>query len=76
MYNKEKKKQYAKKYYEKNKEKIYEQQKEWRKNNKEKLSQYSSKYRKIRIERMRQEGILNPWGVVMRGSKPKYMKEN
>lgn len=68
-------KRYQKKYYEENKNKIYEQHTEWRKNNREKLVKCAVDSRKRRIERLREEGVLNPWGVVMRGSKPRYKKE-
>lgn len=69
-------KEYQKKYFQENKEDIYEKQKEWRKNNKEKWIKAIGDSRRRRIERMREEGITNPWGVLMRGSKPKYRKED
>ena len=71
MYNKK----YQKEYYEKNKDKIYEKHTEWRKNNRDKLVKSAVESRKRRIERLKEEGVLNPWGVVMRGSKPRYEKE-
>lgn len=74
--NDDKIKKYNKQYYKKNKEKILEKQKEWKNNNKEKLVMYATKSRNKRIERLKEEGVINPWGVVMRGSKPKYKKES
>ncbi len=68
-------KQYHKKYYQEHKEEIYEQQKEWRKNNKDKVLKSIAESRKRRIERLKADGVTNPWGVVIRGSKPKYRKE-
>ncbi len=73
--NYDKLKRYQKKYYERNKDKIYEQHTEWRANNREKLVKCAVDSRKRRIERLKEEGVLNPWGVVMRGSKPRYKKE-
>lgn len=69
-------KQYHKKYYQEHKEEIYEQQKEWRKNNKDKVLKSIAESRKRRIERLKADGVTNPWGVVIRGSKPKYRKDD
>lgn len=74
--NYDRQKKYNQQYYAKNKDKIYEKQKEWRANNREKLVQSAIKSRKKRIEDLKEKGVLNPWGVVMRGSKPKYKKES
>lgn len=74
--HKEQVKEYQKKYFQENKEDVYEKQKEWRNNNKDKWIKAIGDSRKRRIERMREEGITNPWGVLMRGSKPKYRKED
>ena len=77
MYNKnlDKIKIYRQKYFQENKEQIYAKQKEWRNKNKDKWLKSISDSRKRRIEKLKEEGVLNPWGVVIRGSKPKYKKE-
>ena len=67
--------EHQKKYYEENKEKIYAKQQEWRTNNRDKCTKYAHDGRHKRIEKLKQKGVINPWGVVMRGSKPKYEKE-
>ena len=66
---------YHKKYFQENKEKVYEKQREWRKNNKEKWIKSLSDSRKRRVEKLKEEGVTNPWGVVINGSKPKYRKD-
>ena len=68
-------KAYHKKYFQENKEKVYEKQREWRKNNKEKWIKSLSDSRKRRVEKLKEEGIINPWAVVTKGSKPRYRKE-
>lgn len=73
--NIDKLKKYQKKYFQENKEQIYEKQKEWRSNNKEKWIKSLADSRKRRIERLKEEGVTNPWAVVTKGSKPKYKKE-
>lgn len=74
--NLDKLKQYHKKYYQEHKEEIHAKQKEWRDKNKEKWIKSLCDSRKRRIERLKADGVTNPWGVVMRGSKPKYRKED
>ena len=74
--NSDRVKAYQRKYFKENKEEVYAKQKEWRSENKDKWLKSLSDSRKRRIERMREEGITNPWGVIMRGSKPKYRKED
>lgn len=70
--NYDKFKEYQKNYYKKNKEKIVEKQKEWRGNNKDKWIQALSNCRRRRVEKLREEGVTNAWGVVIKGAKPKY----
>lgn len=64
---------YAKEYYEKNKEHIYEQQKEYRKANSKKVSKLAGDSRKRRVERLKEQGCINPWYVVTKGGKPKFI---
>lgn len=73
--NTEKLKVYQRKYFQENKEKIYEKQREWRKNNKEKWIKSLSDSRKKRVEKLKEDGVMNPWAVVTKGSKPRYRKE-
>lgn len=63
---------YAKEYYEKNKEQIYEQQQGYRKANSKKVSKLSADSRKRRVERLREQGCINPWYVVLKGAEPKF----
>lgn len=68
-------KEYHKKYFKENKEKIYEKQREWRESNNDRVVKSICNSRKRRIEKLKEEGVTNPWGVVMRGSKPVYKEE-
>lgn len=68
--------EYRKENYKKNKEKIYESQTKYRHNNSKKVAQMVSVCRKRRVERLRAEGIINPWAVISGKSKPKYRKED
>ena len=74
--NPEKKKEYAHKYYEKNKDKWKERQEngENMKRFKEKHDwvKYCSEARKRRVEKLRSEGCINAWSVVMGKARPKY----
>lgn len=87
--NKDKFKQYRKKYVEDHKEEIKEKQKKYYENHKERIRQAQKEYllrnkgrfnknyaesRKRRIERLRNEGITNPWSVVMNKAEPKYQQ--
>ena len=73
--NADKIKEYQQKYFKENKDEIYAKQKEWRKNNKNKWIKSIGDCRKRRVERLKEEGVTNPWSVVVKGAKPKYRKE-
>ena len=73
--NSEKIKEYNKDYFQKNKEKMYKKQKEWRNKNKDKWIKCICDSRRKRIERLKEEGVINPWSVVTKGAKPRYKKE-
>lgn len=87
--NKDKAKEYSKKYREKHKEEIKQRTKEWRQNHKENWNEKMREYRKThntttlvlnskkrRVEKMRAEGITNPWYVINRGAEPKYKEDD
>lgn len=86
--NKDKVKEYNKRYYHKNKLEIDKAKKEWRENNAEKVKEYNrkshqkftethnwakycDKRRKARAERLRAQGVKNPWSVI-NGKEAKY----
>ena len=72
--NRENIKEKRKKYYEDNKEKIHMQQKEYLNKNKGRFNKNYAVSRKRIIERLRKEGITNPWSVVMNKAEPKYQR--
>ena len=74
-YNKiflEKNPDYKKEYYQKNKERIYELQTKYRKKNSKKISEQCHQSRKRRVERLKAEGCINAWSVVVHQKEPKY----
>lgn len=68
--------EWQKEYYEKNKEKIYESNKKWREKNKDKFAKLCNDSRKRRVEKMKADGIINPWGVINKGEEPRYASNN
>lgn len=70
--NKDKIKKYNKQYLLENWDKIYAKQREWQANNKEKFTNACQQSRRRRVERLRSEGVLNPWAVVLYGKEPRY----
>ncbi len=66
--------EYKKEYYENNKEKAYTYVKKYKDKNKSYWLEKQSGYRQNRINKMREQGITNPWSV-LKGGKPKY-KDN
>ena len=73
--NKEQIKQTTHNLYEKNKEHHYEKMSEWRKNNKKHFCELVMKSKRRKVEKLRDQGIKNPWEVVNYGKEPRYIKE-
>lgn len=71
----EKQKEYGKKYYQNNKEKLKEYHKRWRSNNRERWNELSSKYRDNKAAELIAQGIVNPFSVINKKSKPKYKEQ-
>lgn len=71
----EKRKEYAKKYYQEHKEYYKEKQKEWRIKNKHRWKELCAENRKKRVARLRGQGVINPYAVIRKKAEPKY-KEN
>lgn len=65
-------KQYRKKYYQDHKEYFKEKQKEWVKNNPERCKELNKKSRNKRADQLIQEGVINPYSVIVYGYEPKY----
>ena len=63
------------KYYLEHKEEAYKNCEKWRNNNKEKFANSVSNSRKKRAERLREQGCINPWNVIVNGVKPKYKEQ-
>lgn len=68
-------KQYRKKYYQDHKEYFKEKTNEWRKNNPERKKELVKYHRNKRAAQLIQEGVLNPWSVIVHGYEPKYERE-
>lgn len=64
---------YKKELYQKNKDKIYQQQTEYRKKHKQRFTELCIASRRRRAERLRAEGITNPYAVI-NGYQPKYKR--
>lgn len=67
---------WKKEYYQKNKEKLDNKNKNWQKNNKKRFTELCNQSRKRRVERLREEGVKNPWAVVNKGAEPRYENNN
>lgn len=70
--NPEKAKEISHKYWVENKERLYQQQREYQKANKERFVELCNNSRRRRVEKLRAEGVTNAWAVVTKGDKPKY----
>lgn len=64
--------EYAREYYQKNKEEIYVKQREYQKKNKERFSELCQNSRRRRVSRLREQGVKNAWAVVTKGEEPRY----
>ena len=73
---------YQREYYQKHKIELNEKYKESRKKSNERFrlktnwSKYCYQKKKERIERLKAEGVTNPWSVVNNGADPKYGGNN
>lgn len=70
--NPEKCREYQKKYYKEHKDDVYGYQKKWISKNRKKFSDLCHESRKRRVERLKAEGVINPWAVVTLGKEPVY----
>lgn len=72
--HKEKCIEYRRKYYQEHKEQYRECcRKSYQKfKNKVNWSKYCGECRKRRVEKLREQGVKNPWSVVVKGAEPKY----
>lgn len=74
----ESQKKYLRKYYQKNKDKFKEYNSKHYQTSKEQRKKYIAKqneWRHKKVEKMREQGIINPWSV-MSGAEPKYSEGN
>ena len=65
-------KQYRKKYYQDHKDYFKEKGKEWRENNSERWREIVKRNRNKRAEKLIEEGVINPWSVIIKRAAPKY----
>ena len=65
-------KEYRKKYYQEHKEYFKEKSREWRRKNPERNKELVKYHRDKRAAKLIEQGITNPWSVIIHGSKPKY----
>lgn len=70
--NEEKMKEYRKKYYQEHKEELNKKSREYIKTHKEAYVKSIMESKKRRAERLRQEGVINPWSVINKGAPKQY----
>lgn len=74
----ESQKEYLREYYQKNKDKFKKYNKEHYQTSKEQRKKYvaqQNEWRHKKVEKMREQGIINPWSVML-GKEPKYSEDN
>ena len=66
---------YAHEYYLKHKDELNKKKNEWRKKHLKRSSEYVHICRNKQIEKLKEQGIINPWSVLVGKAEPKYIKD-